>query len=725
MSFTDKGKPSNISNEDLAKNLADSTGKISEKITELTTPFSDTVYKAQQLADKVRNGIPEIEQKYSDVLDSDFFQSANNFITVPSEVLEKEMLQKALTTYGGDLANQLKNSHIVYSVIQIDGKDVLKDTHFTLEINQKMADHDSFLITCYADAFGDRNAYPMASSRKMLGKRTTIQFKQFGKTAYLFTGIITEITNKKIDGQNKIFLTGKAPTILLENGQDCQSFEQLGLKDIITQATSEYPQDLVSWDLRPRMQDPLLYTVQYRESDWEFVKRLATRYGEWLFYNGQQIVFGASGGKTEELVEEQDIYDFELKMKLVPQKFTYIGYDAKQAKDHTVNSDDIPLTRRLVNPFQQHAIQASEEIYSKVPLSLYNQSLLEKGEYELRQAVERQKLNRQNVFFVEAKTNNPNLRLGDIIKMKAWMPGHEIFKNGEVPLESYIITQISHHQDITEGYYNRLVGIPMDNTVPNYMDEDAIPECEDQSAVVMDNNDPEGMSRIRVQFPWQKPFGGMTPWIRSITPYAGGGKGMHVVPEIGEEVIVSFENGNAEKPVSLGAMFNGQGKSGHGGAGNYVKGLQTPTGNKIQFNDEEGSALLTDNGGVNMKFDGNGNAVTAAQNSTLVAVGGGTEEKPEPQSLLHMDEEGKIYLEGKKSLTIVVGKSSFMMEENGTISFNGLDFILNAGNNISLNAIPVEEGGAATVVIAATGGDISLENDQNINIKGGIEVKIT
>ncbi|WP_221411141.1 phage baseplate assembly protein V, partial [Apibacter sp. B3924] len=50
---------------------------------------------------------------------------------------------------------------------------------------------------------------------------------------------------------------------------------------------------------------------------------------------------------------------------------------------------------------------------------------------------------------------------------------------------------------------------------------------------------------------------GTTPWIRSITPYAGKGKGMHIVPEIGEEVIVSFENGNAEKPVSLGAMFNG------------------------------------------------------------------------------------------------------------------------------------------------------------------------
>ena len=76
------------------------------------------------------------------------------------------------------------------------------------------------------------------------------------------------------------------------------------------------------------------------------------------------------------------------------------------------------------------------------------------------------------------------------------------------------------------------------------------------------------MSRIQVQFPWQKRNGATTPWTRVTTPYAGNGKGFHVIPEIGEKVLVEFEGGNPEKPVVIGAMFHGQGKSVPDGAGN-------------------------------------------------------------------------------------------------------------------------------------------------------------
>ncbi|MGM5629406.1 type VI secretion system tip protein VgrG [Apibacter raozihei] len=714
MSQMDKNSFQAPKASELAKNAADASGvtdKVNQKLTEATAPLSEAAQQAQEAysqaqsaASEIQQGLSTLSQKYSDIPDSELFKPLNNFTVTPPEVLEKELREEAgkyYAKYGGDIASQLQNSHIVYATIQIGGQDVLKDSHFTLDIHQRMADHDEFMISCYAEAFGDKNAYPMTNSRNLLGKKCTLQFKQFGQSAYVFTGIITEISNKKVDGHNKLFIRGHAPTILLENGQDCESFEDKTLDAIINKATNEYPQDLVAWDLRPNLKDPLKYTVQYRESDWNFVKRLAVRYGEWLYYNGQKIVFGGSGGKTEELVEEQDIYSYELSMRLVPQKFTYVGYDAKQAKNHTVNSDSVPITHQLVNPFQQHAIKASEEVYSKVPLSLYNQSLLEKGEPELKEAVKRQKLSRQNVFFLEAKTNNPNLRLGDIVKMKAWMPGHEIFKNGEVPLESYKVIEISHHQDITEGYYNQLIGVPMDNEVPAYMDENAIPECEEQSAIVTDNNDPEGMSRIRVQFPWQEPTQGQSPWIRVTTPYAGKGKGMHVIPEIGEEVIVSFENGNAEKPVVIGAMFNGEGKSGHGGAGNYMKGLQTASGSHIMFNDNTKSVVLKDPEKTTMSFDGNGNTL----------------------------------LNSSETIILSCGLSTIELRKDGTILINGKDIGVLASTSI---AAGVGEGESVTsgIGIEATTLDVgtktltmSGETEANlgaptVNIGGGSETNI-
>ncbi len=128
----------------------------------------------------------------------------------------------------------------MYASISIDGDEVLKDSHFTLTLHQKMAEHDIFEISCYAEAFGDKNSYPMTNSRQLLGKKISIQLKQYGQTSYIFSGIVTELSNKKIDGYNKLFIKGHAPTILLKNGLDCRSFENLGLDAIIQQATSEY-----------------------------------------------------------------------------------------------------------------------------------------------------------------------------------------------------------------------------------------------------------------------------------------------------------------------------------------------------------------------------------------------------------------------------------------------------------------------------------------------------
>ncbi|WP_282057310.1 phage baseplate assembly protein V, partial [Maribacter luteus] len=69
-----------------------------------------------------------------------------------------------------------------------------------------------------------------------------------------------------------------------------------------------------------------------------------------------------------------------------------------------------------------------------------------------------------------------------------------------------------------------------------------------QRGWVLDNADPNGLGRIKVQFPWQKPMGTSTPWIKMATPYSGSGKGFYFIPEKDEEVLVGFEGDNPEKP---------------------------------------------------------------------------------------------------------------------------------------------------------------------------------
>jgi uncharacterized protein involved in type VI secretion and phage assembly len=138
----------------------------------------------------------------------------------------------------------------------------------------------------------------------------------------------------------------------------------------------------------------------------------------------------------------------------------------------------------------------------------------------------------------------------------------------------------------------------------------------------MDNNDPMGMGRVRVQFPWQEEKNQMTPWIRTTTIYAGAGRGDYKIPEIGDEILVGFESGNAEKPFMLGAMYNGADVSGYATPNNDLKVERTRSGIEGLANDAEGSYKRSTPDGNFLHFDGQGNATLNVPKDLLIQVGG-------------------------------------------------------------------------------------------------------
>ena len=128
------------------------------------------------------------------------------------------------------------------------------------------------------------------------------------------------------------------------------------------------------------------------------------------------------------------------------------------------------------------------------------------------------------------------------------------------------------------------------------------------------------MGRVKVQFPWQENKGEKSPWIRLIQPHSGSGKGFHFIPEIGEEVLVDFESGNAEKPFVVGTQYNGGKTSSYHTSGNDKKVIHTRSGTKIILNDAEGSVFIEDPSGNTYLMDGNGNInVNAPKNMTFTA----------------------------------------------------------------------------------------------------------
>ena len=158
------------------------------------------------------------------------------------------------------------------------------------------------------------------------------------------------------------------------------------------------------------------------------------------------------------------------------------------------------------------------------------------------------------------------------------------------------------------------------------------------------------MGRVRVQFPWQMAKNQMTPWLRITTLYAGAGKGMYMIPEIGEEVLVAYESNNAEKPFVLGALYNGAETSGYATADNDLKVFKTRSGIEDLKNDAEGSWKRSTPDG----------------------------------SFIHQDGQGNININATNNLNITVGKDMRVNIGENMTYFVGINSFFNSGTNITM-----------------------------------------
>ena len=151
-----------------------------------------------------------------------------------------------------------------------------------------------------------------------------------------------------------------------------------------------------------------------------------------------------------------------------------------------------------------------------------------------------------------------------------------------------------------------LTGIPNNETSTNPHNEYPITspkgwirKSEPQTAFVVDTKDPLRMGRVRIKYLWQPNIDDTTdasPWIRMSTPMASKESGIFFLPSKGDEVLISFENGNVERPYMTGALHNKRTMPYNGGTNETITSLN---GHQIAFHD--GSPLGWLNG-CGLKF---------------------------------------------------------------------------------------------------------------------------
>ena len=172
-------------------------------------------------------------------------------------------------------------------------------------------------------------------------------------------------------------------------------------------------------------------------------------------------------------------------------------------------------------------------------------------------------------------------------------------------------------------------------------------------ALVSDIKDPDGQGRVKLTLPWAPDTGSARyeAWARLATLMGGNNRGSWFVPDVNDEVLVMFENGDTRRPYVIGGLWNGSDAPPEtmDGAGNNNKKVlrsrngvkitlddqsgqetfvcETPGGQKLTLKDGPSTVEIVDANGNSIKLESAGITITASAkvtvNASQVAVSAG------------------------------------------------------------------------------------------------------
>jgi type VI secretion system secreted protein VgrG len=277
------------------------------------------------------------------------------------------------------------------------------------------------------------------------------------------------------------------------------------------------------------------------------------------------------------------------------------------------------------------------------------------------------------VFTVSGSTTVPFLYVGCVADIDM----RKQDSNETSHFTTLMITEANHEVD-ARGYYTGSFEAIAEGTGFMPKPDFIMPKAEPQVATVISNIDPLNQGRIQVQFDWQ--LNDTTHFIRMMSPDAGGtgaisqNRGFVAVLEIGDHVMVGFEYHNPDFPFAMGGMFHG-GVGLGGGMDNRIKSLQTRSGHRLVFTEDE-SILLTDKSGNELRFDTEGSNINITAPETITI----------KSKNLKFDIEENIETKAGKNMDTSVGENIKIIAKQEISQDSGKKTIINAGTNTEISA---------------------------------------
>ncbi|MGZ4318041.1 MAG: type VI secretion system Vgr family protein, partial [Gaiellaceae bacterium] len=416
---------------------------------------------------------------------------------------------------------------------------------------------------------------------QLLGSQLTLTMSFPGRPDRFFSGICSRFSERDRSGRTTLYGAEVVPKLwLLTKTRNQRIFQQKTVPDILRQL-------FAGLDVSYRLQgnyEPRNYCVQYRESDFDFASRLMEEEGIFYFFkhseNGHQLVLGDSPAAHPDLpgTLTYDPRGNPAAGSPIVSSWTK-SQNLRSAKvtlrDHNFELPDEPLEASAL--IQQDAIVGQVTHHLQVPatsdLELYDYP----GGYAQRfdgvdpgggdqpgelekiqpdgQRTARIRIGAEAAGAVEIEGAST---AGSLTSGNAFTLGGHFDANGR-----YVLTEVEHSASLPDpgsthlSYMNTFGCIP--DSIP-YRPPRATPRplaAGQETAVVVG---PQGeeiftdkYSRIKVQFHWDregKKDERSSCWIRVAQPPSH--QGTLLVPDLGDEVVVAFEEGDPDRPIVIG-----------------------------------------------------------------------------------------------------------------------------------------------------------------------------
>ncbi|WP_341317010.1 type VI secretion system tip protein TssI/VgrG [Paraburkholderia sp. IMGN_8] len=428
---------------------------------------------------------------------------------------------------------------------------------------------------------------PDVDFRRILGKRVTVSLQVSKAKPRIFSGYVVGFRQTGMRGRLHVYEAAVRPWLwLLTRRSNCRIFQNKNVEDIVKAIFADPVYKSVEfgeikWKANARKHPAREYCVQYRESDFNFVSRLLEDEGIYYWYqdrDGKESLILTDSLATHESVPGCESLPYGAVMSVAPGA----EYISEWETHHEIETRNWLVTdydfKHPSRPLQKKAVKSMPgfDAFGDLEHFDYPGGYVDPDYGESRAKARADELWTEpllggdaaiNWHQVDARTNSMSVRIGSLLKLERHPRTDQ---NAQ-----YLVTRTRYEIDLAD--YEAFEGSQPSRCecwfsaidakqpfAPARTTRKPFVQGPQTAAVVGPGGDEiytDSYGRVKVQFFWDRQGKGdenSSCWMRVSQPWAGKGWGAVAIPRIGQEVIVDFLEGDPDRPIVTGRVYNAE-----------------------------------------------------------------------------------------------------------------------------------------------------------------------